>query len=143
LRLSSIGAAALLLGAFLLRCIRLGAQSLWFDEGWSWHLARLPVLQMADITAGDRSPAFYYAVLGGWVALAGDGEFAMRALSVMADVATVALMVPLAALIRRGVFWQAGQPSLHAAPTNSGITVLAPAWPCCWRFARGILPHGM
>ena len=81
--------------ALVLRIANLDAQSLWFDEGWSWHLAGLPLGEMAGVTAGDRSPFLYYALLHAWLRLAGDAEFAMRFLSLAADVTTVALVMAL------------------------------------------------
>jgi hypothetical protein len=91
----------LLLLAFAVRVFALGQQSLWFDEGWSWHLAKMPLAEMALTTAGDRSPPLYYALLHVWIALAGESEFAMRFISVLADVAGVALVVVLARLLTR------------------------------------------
>ena len=91
----------LLLIAFAIRVFALGQQSLWFDEGWSWHLASMPLGEMALTTAGDRSPPLYYALLHGWMALAGQSEFAMRFISVLADVATVALVIALTRLLTR------------------------------------------
>lgn len=91
-RLSRLYGSLLLL-AFGLRITQLGAQSLWFDEGWSWHLATMPLGAMVDVTAGDRSPVLYYAALHGWVTLAGQSEFAMRYFSLLADVVTVAILL--------------------------------------------------
>ncbi|MCL5998733.1 MAG: glycosyltransferase family 39 protein [Chloroflexi bacterium] len=88
-------ALIVLLFAFVLRAYRLDAQSIWFDEGWSWHLASLPLDQMAAVTAADRSPVLYYALLRGWMTLAGQSEFALRYLSLCADVVTVALVMLL------------------------------------------------
>ena len=82
--------------AFGLRIYQLGGQSVWFDEGWSWHLAGLPLGEMASITAGDRSPALYYVLLHGWMAWAGVSEFALRYFSLCADVVTVVLVMGLA-----------------------------------------------
>jgi mannosyltransferase len=87
---------AILLLAFAVRVHALDAQSLWFDEGWSWHLARMPLDDMARITAGDRSPALYYALLHGWLLVAGQSEFAMRLVSALADAAAAACVVALA-----------------------------------------------
>lgn len=100
----------LILGAWLLRLHALGQQSLWFDEGWSWHLAKMSLGEMALTTAGDRSPPLYYALLHGWIALAGQSEFAMRLISALADVATVALVIALARLLThsRGAALAAG-----------------------------------
>lgn len=87
---------ALLLLAFAVRVYTLGAQSLWFDEGWSWHLARMPLGDMAQITAGDRSPVLYYALLHGWLLSAGQSEFAMRLISALADTAATTCVMALA-----------------------------------------------
>jgi hypothetical protein len=55
-----------LLLAFALRLHRLGAESLWYDETVSVHLARLPVAAMLAHTAGDIHPPGYYLLLHGW-----------------------------------------------------------------------------
>ena len=90
-----------LLLAFVVRIYHLGVQSLWFDEGWSWHLATLPLTDMATITAGDRSPVLYYALLYVWVELVGTSEFSLRYPSLFADVVTVALVMGVAGLLTR------------------------------------------
>ena len=90
----------LLLAAFALRVYGLHAQSLWFDEGWSWHLARMPLAEMAAATAGDRSPTLYYALLHLWIGVSGQSEFAMRMLSAAADVAALACVALLAQRMR-------------------------------------------
>ncbi len=95
MRALALPGLVILLG-FLLRAAGLSAQSIWFDEGWSWHLARLPLGEMATVTAADRSPFLYYALLHFWIDLTGETSFAMRYLSVCADVATVALVMALA-----------------------------------------------
>ncbi len=102
-------ALALVLLAFGVRVWLLGAQSLWFDEGWSWHLAGMPLADMVTITAGDRSPLLYYALLHGWMVLAGPSEFALRFLSTGADLVTLAAVIALAKKIGgRGAAGAAG-----------------------------------
>jgi mannosyltransferase len=96
-----VAMALIVLAAFALRVYRLDAQSVWYDEGWSWHLARLPLDQMVRETAADRSPVLYYALLHGWIELAGQSEFAMRFLSVCADVGAVALVIAMARSLSR------------------------------------------
>ncbi len=97
-----VGGCALLLIAWGIRLWGLGGQSLWFDEGWSWHLARMSLAEMARTTAGDRSPPLYYALLHVWIALAGQSEFAMRLISALADVAALAFVVAFACALWRG-----------------------------------------
>ncbi|MEM2446447.1 MAG: hypothetical protein QW734_07300, partial [Candidatus Bathyarchaeia archaeon] len=60
-------------------CVRsLSLPSLWFDEGWSWHLARMPIPEMMRATAADRSPFLYYLLLHFWIRIAGESEWALR-----------------------------------------------------------------
>jgi mannosyltransferase len=79
--------------AFALRVWRLGAQSLWYDEGYSAYLgAHLPLGQALDLTVRDIVPPLYYLLLRGWLPFAGTSEFALRFLSVSFGVVAVALM---------------------------------------------------
>ncbi len=94
-------AILILLAGFALRALTLDAQSIWFDEGWSWHLARMPLAEMAVVTAGDRSPVLYYTLLHAVLRIAGDGAFIMRFASLFADVATIALVMALARCVGR------------------------------------------
>lgn len=57
--------AGILLG-FALRLHRLGAESLWYDESVSVHLARKPIAEMLAHTAGDIHPPGYYLLLHLW-----------------------------------------------------------------------------
>ncbi len=93
---SRLFAILVLFAGFALRALTLDAQSIWFDEGWSWHLARLPLADMAVVTAGDRSPVLYYGLLHAVLRIAGDSAFVMRFASLFADVATIALVMALA-----------------------------------------------
>ncbi len=79
--------------AFALRVWRLGAQSLWYDEGYSAYLgAHLPLDRALDLTARDVVPPLYYLLLRLWVPLVGMSEYALRLLSVLFGVVAVALM---------------------------------------------------
>lgn len=116
----------LVLMAFALRIGTLGLQSFWFDEGWSWHLARMPLGEMAATTAGDRSPLLYYAALGAWMRLAGGSEFALRYFSLLADVTTIALACAFALRLarasgarRRGWAWALAPALLAASPMSA------------------------
>ncbi|RLC78046.1 MAG: hypothetical protein DRI61_10485, partial [Chloroflexi bacterium] len=81
----------LLLLAFLLRVYRLGAQSLWYDEGVSAYLTTLSPAELTRWTAEDIQPPLYYYVLYLWVRGAGRSEFALRFPSLFFGV----LMVPM------------------------------------------------
>ncbi len=76
-------AVACLAVAFALRCYRLSAQSLWYDEGVSWYLTTMSLPKLTAWTANDIQPPLYYYVLWGWVRLAGDSEYSLRFPSVV------------------------------------------------------------
>ncbi|MFQ5595864.1 MAG: glycosyltransferase family 39 protein, partial [Anaerolineae bacterium] len=82
--------AGLTLAAFGLRVYHLGSPPLLWDEGWSIGLGRLPLSEIARITALDVHPPLYYVLLKGWLTF-GRHEFVTRFLSVMAGVLTVPL----------------------------------------------------
>jgi hypothetical protein len=62
-----------LLLAFGLRLYRLGADSLWYDETVSLHLAGKELPALVAHTAGDIHPPGYYLLLHGWLRLSGSG----------------------------------------------------------------------
>jgi mannosyltransferase len=82
--------------AIVLRLYRLGAQSLWYDEAFSVYLARMNLGDITARTAADIQPPLYYYLLHFWMELAGDGEFAVRFLSLFFGVLTVPLMFVIA-----------------------------------------------
>ena len=72
--------------AALLRLYRLDNKAIWWDEGFSVFLARLPLAEMAAATAHDTHPLGYYTLLHFWRLLAGDSAVAVRLPSVLAGV---------------------------------------------------------
>ena len=85
-----------IVGGFALRVNRLGVQSLWNDEGTSIALAHLSLPAIAVGAAHDIHPPLYYFLLHFWMEPAGDGEFAVRFLSVLAGVLLIAATFRLA-----------------------------------------------
>lgn len=80
------GAAAIIAGVIL----RFWAPSaLWLDEALSVNIARLPVSHIPGALAHDGSPLLYYVMLHYWMALFGQGDFAVRALSGITSVVTL------------------------------------------------------
>lgn len=82
--------------ALALRLNRLDGQSLWNDEGTSIALSALNLDAIARGAAHDIHPPLYYILLHFWMGLAGQSEFAVRFLSVLAGVGIVALTFRLA-----------------------------------------------
>jgi mannosyltransferase len=82
-----------LLLAFALRVHHLDFQSIWWDEGHSIEMASAPLSQIATLPGMDVHPPGYFWVLHGWMATAGQSEFALRYLSVIFSLLTVALLM--------------------------------------------------
>jgi 4-amino-4-deoxy-L-arabinose transferase-like glycosyltransferase len=81
--------------AFALRIHALTRQSLWPDEVYNVVAARWPLAETWTRLVGDHVP-LYTVLLGGWEAVAGDSELALRFLSVIAGMLIVALGAVLA-----------------------------------------------
>ncbi len=86
--------------AFGLRLYRLGAQSIWWDEGHSIFVASHPMAAIPTLPAMDVHPPLYFVLLHLWMAVAGDSEFALRYLSVIFSLLTVALLWRFAQAIK-------------------------------------------
>lgn len=74
----------LLLG-FSLRLAALDAQSIWWDEGISLHLATSTVPELLADRVVNIHPPLYFLLLKGWLALTGVSAFSGRYLSVLAS----------------------------------------------------------
>ncbi len=79
----------IMLLAFALRTLRLNFQPLWWDEGYSVYFASMNLPEMAEATSLDIHPPFYYALLHGWIAVAGPSPVALRLLSVAIGTLTI------------------------------------------------------
>ncbi|MEA3408149.1 MAG: glycosyltransferase family 39 protein [Chloroflexota bacterium] len=83
--------ALILVLALILRFWHVDAQSLWYDEGWSVHLAREGVRSALAqaASAGHTHPPGYYLLLMAWVRLVGSSVIAVRGLSALLGLFTV------------------------------------------------------
>jgi mannosyltransferase len=84
--------AVLMLLAVALRAANLTRQSLWADEGNSVRLTERSLSLVIAAARADIHPPGYYLLLWGWVKLFGQGEIAVRSLSVFLGVALVGLV---------------------------------------------------
>lgn len=64
-------------------------QSFWRDEGFSYYMAHMSIMQMIQITAKDFNPPLYYILLHMWINVFGTTEIAMRSLSFIFYIATI------------------------------------------------------
>ena len=85
----------LILFGFGLRVWHLGAASLWYDEGFSFHLARLPLTRAFAWELMNVNTPLYYFLLHFWIRLAGFTEFSLRFPSVLFGTLLIALMYRL------------------------------------------------
>ena len=116
--------------AFALRLISLTFQPLWFDEGWSVWFANSALTTMMANTAKDIHPPFYYALLHFWVASCGSGEFALRYLSVLIGVVSLAVLYRFTA-------------DLFDKQTGSLVALLAAVSPLQIYYAQEIRMYGL
>ncbi|HVO42084.1 MAG TPA: glycosyltransferase family 39 protein, partial [Aggregatilineales bacterium] len=90
-----VAAALIVLLACGLRFYRIDYQSLWNDEGNSLRLAERSIPDLIAAARLDIHPPGYYLALKGWIALTGESEFSLRALSAFTGVLTVACVYAL------------------------------------------------
>lgn len=87
--------AATLLAA-ILRCFRLGEQSLWIDEVFTWYNAAIgQPLGALELFSNIHGP-LHALILHGWGSVAGDSEWALRLPSAVFGTAMVPAMAWLA-----------------------------------------------
>jgi mannosyltransferase len=94
---------AILLLALALRLVNLGSRNLWYDEAFAVLYAEKPLAAMLHGTvtqvggaAADVHPLFFYSILHAWMRAVGQSPVAVRALSALLGVATVAMAYLLA-----------------------------------------------
>lgn len=101
--------SVILLVAFALRVNRLGAQSIWWDEGHSIQMASAELVQIPALPGMDVHPPGYFALLHQWMAVTGRSEFALRYLSLVFSMLTLALLMRFGReLAGQRVSWAAG-----------------------------------
>jgi 4-amino-4-deoxy-L-arabinose transferase-like glycosyltransferase len=81
--------AAILIAA-VLRCYRLGANSLWVDEIETLLLAQQSVAQIVRVsTSVNFIPPLYFVLVHGVLRICGESEVALRLMSVVAGICTI------------------------------------------------------
>ena len=80
--------------AGLLRLFRIGANSLWFDEAFSWLVAQQPAWSILTQRLEPILPPLYHFLLHFWIRL-GQGEVVLRSFSAFCGLLTIPLMYVL------------------------------------------------
>ncbi len=75
--------AAAVLSAVVLRWFHLGKLSLWWDEGFTAWQSGLSPAELVRFARSDTYPPLYFFLQRYWVALFGNSEYALRALSAL------------------------------------------------------------
>src|SRR3954447_23477920 len=80
-----------------LRLYRLGAQSLWLDEGGTWsevtgRTGKGWLALFGELWSKDAAYPLYHILLKVWVTLAGDSEWALRFPSALAGALTLTVL---------------------------------------------------
>ncbi len=101
--LSSRAATAILAGLGLLVALGVVARlwprrALWLDEAQSVAIASEAITAIPGVLRTDGAPPGYYLLLHSWMALFGDSDVAVRSLSVLFSLVTLAV---IALLVRR------------------------------------------
>lgn len=97
--LSTCWTLSIILLAAWVRFHDLSKPAIWTDEGFTLLLSSYSPSQILFHTARDVHPPLYYLILHEWMSVFGNGVFAARSLSALADVATVALGIWLVRLV--------------------------------------------
>jgi len=97
-RLPQVGSwiwlAVVLVLAGALRLIRIGANSFWFDEAFSWLVARRPAHAILTQRLEPILPPLYYFLLHFWIWL-GESEATVRSFSALCSLLTIPVLYVL------------------------------------------------
>jgi hypothetical protein len=86
-----------------LKSVGIGQESLWLDEAHSYRTAQHSFIEIIKLQAADNNPPLYFLLLRSWLRLTGgNSEIVIRYLSLLASVATAAVIFSW--------FWLAGKP---------------------------------
>ncbi|MDY7561653.1 glycosyltransferase family 39 protein [Pseudomonas sp. 10B1] len=101
------GLLPILMLALLARLYNLTSPTVWYDEAFSALISAYSPTLIWHYSGQDVHPPLYYLLLHGWIVAFGNGVFAIRAMSVLAGVVSVALAHWLVRLIatQRAAIW--------------------------------------
>jgi len=91
---SRVWLVPILILALALRLFRLGTNSLWFDEAFSWIVARQPAWAILTQRIAPILPPLYHFLLHFWIRL-GENAFALRSFSALCGLLAIPVMYTL------------------------------------------------
>lgn len=94
-RISAIVALSILLVAAAVRFHQLGEQSFWYDEGVAYRHSLRTLPELIEALQNNVHVPAYFGLLGLWEDFVGQSEFALRALSTLLSILSVALTYAL------------------------------------------------
>ncbi len=86
---------SVILGSFL-RFFNLTRNGLWYDETFSAVMIRRPLTEIINQAQFDVHPPFYYFILKWWSFIFGEGELALKSLSILFGVTLIIAIYVLA-----------------------------------------------
>jgi len=96
----SIWIGLVMLAAFAVRGVDLGEKPLWLDEAYSvWFASRDWSYLWNEVPQFETHPPFYYSLLKIWMGTFGNGEFALRLLSTVLNIATLPFIAATAYIL--------------------------------------------
>jgi len=99
-RVRALALFLILLLAAAVRCYEPAREGLWLDEAMSVRFARMPLADILTMPpAREYNPPLYYALLHAWVGVWGEGETAVRSLSIVLGIAAVWLLYRVGRLL--------------------------------------------
>ncbi len=133
--------------AFALRVYRLGAPAIWWDESLSLYRAGRDLgtllsntILIQNVVTVDTLPPLYFVLLHFLVAAFGTSEFALRYLSVMANVATVPLLYVLGRRLLSPLPAPQGQAGAGVGLAAASLAAVAPFY--VW-YAQEARPYAL
>ena len=86
---------SILIIGLLLRINFLNQHDIWFDEAFSFFVAKSSLHDLLTATAADNNPPFYYLLLHSWMDIFGTGMISLRAPSLIFGVLSIAIFFKL------------------------------------------------
>ena len=142
-------AIVILLLASAARFHRLGAQSLWYDEGVAYAHSLRTLPELIPLLQNNVHVPAYFTLLGWWQGLTGSSEFALRLLSALFSILSIAwtyalgarLFHPIAGLAAAGLVSLNSFSIYYAQEARMYAMLSAISAASTWLFA-GLLRHG-